>query len=98
MEENKQEQLRLIDKLLDPNLPTEEAKKLRALLRQKEKERTEARGLVYIYSSTSGRNESINLTKDLYFQFRKKGKVDQEIAQIIGFSASAVSKWKKRNG
>ncbi|WP_167630668.1 hypothetical protein, partial [Listeria valentina] len=44
------------------------------------------------------KNESINLTKDLYFQFRKKGKVDQEIAQIIGFSASAVSKWKKRNG
>ncbi|MHC5319519.1 hypothetical protein ACYRFS_12190 [Listeria kieliensis] len=98
MEENKNKQLRIIDKLLDTELSHEEASILRHELKKKERERTEARGLAYEHGETKGRNEVIDLTEAEYFSFKKEGKTDGQIAELLGFSKSTVSKRKIRKG
>ncbi|MHC5253204.1 hypothetical protein ACYRFS_02345 [Listeria kieliensis] len=96
MEENKNEQLRIIDKLLEPDLSYLEANKLRIELYKKEKERTEARGISYQYGK--GRREKINLTTEEYFKLKRELKLDKNVADFLEISTRGLYQWKYRRG
>ncbi|MGJ8729295.1 hypothetical protein ACRW9N_02385 [Listeria aquatica] len=96
MEENKNEQLRIIDKLLEPDLSYSEANKLRMELCRKEKERTVARGIPYQYGK--GRREQIDLTIEGYFELKRELKLDKNVADFLEISTRGLYQWKYRKG